>query len=56
LTAYQDFEKNPGKYKGQPKSPRFKRKQYDNLIFDYQAFSVKDNKVILEKGLTFPLP
>jgi putative transposase len=54
--CYQDFQKNPSKYRGQPKPPRFKRSRYDNLIFDYQAFSVKDNQVILEKGLSFSLP
>ena len=54
--CHQDFQENPGKYKGQPKPPRFKHKQYDNLIFDYQAFSVKDGVVILEKGLSFSLP
>ncbi|OQY45939.1 MAG: transposase [Candidatus Parabeggiatoa sp. nov. 2] len=54
--CHQDFQKNPNKYKGQPKPPRFKHKQYDNLIFDYQAFSVKDGVVILEKGLSFSLP
>jgi putative transposase len=35
--CHQDFQKNPRKYKGQPKPPRFKHKQYDNLIYDYQA-------------------
>jgi putative transposase len=54
--CYHDFQKNPGKYKGQPKPPRFKHKQYDNLIYDYQAFQVKDGTVILEKGLSFSLP
>jgi putative transposase len=54
--SHQDFLKNPGKYQGQPKPPRFKRQLYDNLIFDYQAFSIKDNLVILEKGLRFTLP
>ncbi|OQY49490.1 MAG: hypothetical protein B6247_23405 [Candidatus Parabeggiatoa sp. nov. 2] len=39
-----------------PKPPRFKKKQYDNLIYDYQAFSVKDGVVHLEKDLSFPLP
>ncbi len=54
--CHQDYQKNSGKYKGQPKPPRFKRKQYDNLIYDYQAFQVKDGLVVLEKGLSFPLP
>jgi putative transposase len=54
--CHQDYQKNSGKYKGKPKPPRFKRKQYDNLIYDYQAFQVKDGLVVLEKGLSFPLP
>ncbi|KOR29726.1 hypothetical protein TI05_14825, partial [Achromatium sp. WMS3] len=54
--CYQDFQKNPHKYKGQPKPPHFKQKQYDNLIYYYQAFSVKNGTVFLEKGLSFPLP
>jgi len=54
--ANQDFKKNPGKYKGQPKPPRFKQKLYENLIYDYQAFSVKDNIVTLEKDLVIDLP
>jgi len=29
---------------------------YNNLIYDYQAFSVKNGTVLLEKGLSFPLP
>jgi len=54
--CHQDFQNNPDKYKGQPSQPRFKYKQYDNLIYDYQAFSVKDGLVVLEKGLSFLLP
>jgi putative transposase len=54
--CHQDFQKNPNKYKGQPKPPRFKRKQYDNLIYDYQGFQIKIGMVVLEKGLSFSLP
>jgi putative transposase len=54
--CHQDYQKNSGSFQGQPKPPRFKRKQYDNLIYDYQAFQVKDGLVVLEKGLSFPLP
>ena len=54
--CHQDFQKNPGKYKGQPKPPQFKKKPYDNLIYDYQAFSVKNGLVVLEKSLSFALP
>ncbi|MEN8219716.1 MAG: transposase [Pseudomonadota bacterium] len=45
--ASQDFKKNQGKYKGRPKPPRFKQKQFDNLVFDYQAFKIKENLVVL---------
>ncbi|MDM8557869.1 transposase [Candidatus Parabeggiatoa sp. HSG14] len=54
--CHQDYQKNSGKYFGSPKSPRFKHKQYDNLIYDYQAFQVKGPLVVLEKGLSFLLP
>jgi putative transposase len=54
--CHQDFQKNPGKYKGQPKPPRFKQKQYDNLIYNYLGFQIKGGMVILEKGLSFVLP
>ncbi len=54
--AIQDFKKNPSKYKGRPKPPKFKQKQHDNLVYDYQAFSIKDDIVILEKGLEIKLP
>jgi len=54
--ANQDFKKNPSKYKGRPKPPQFKQKLYSNLVYDYQAFSIKDDVVILEKGLEIKLP
>ncbi len=54
--CHQDFQKNPGKYRGKPKPPRFKRELYSNLIFDYQAFQIKDDIVVLEKGLEIKLP
>jgi putative transposase len=44
--ASQDFKNNPGKYKGQPRPPRFKQKPFDNLVFDYQAFKIKYNLVV----------
>ncbi len=56
FTATKDFKKNPNKYSGQPKPPNFKQKQQDNLIYDYQAFSIKGERVILEKGLEIKLP
>jgi len=54
--ANQDFQRNPHKYKKPPRPPRFKQKRYDNLIYDYQAFSIKGLLVILEKGLEIELP
>jgi len=52
--ATQGFNKNPSRYSGKPKSPRFKQNQYDNLIYDYQAFSVKNDYIVLETELTIP--
>jgi putative transposase len=56
----QDFKKNPSKYKGQPKPPRFKKSQYDNLIYNSCAFQIENDKVVLDrtKGneLKIPLP
>jgi len=54
--CHQDFQKNPGKYKGKPRPPKYKQDKHDNLIFDYQAFSVKDDTVLLEKDLERQLP
>lgn len=46
--ASKDFKNNPNKYSGQPKPPRFKKSQFDNLIYDYQAFQIDNNQIILE--------
>ncbi|HFU76840.1 MAG TPA: transposase [Arcobacter sp.] len=57
--ANQDFKKNPSKYKGQPKAPRFKQNKFDNLIFDYQAFKILESTVILKENFqikSFKLP
>jgi putative transposase len=57
--ATQDFKNNPGKYKGQPRPPRFKQKQFDNLVFDYQAFKIKYNLVVLKENFeikSFKMP
>jgi len=47
--ASQDFKKNPKKYKGQPKPPRFKQQKHDNLVYDYQAFQIKEKLFVTEK-------
>jgi len=54
--ANKDWKKNPKKYKGKPRPPHFKRGVHDNLIYNYQAFVVQDETVVLEKGLEIPLP
>jgi putative transposase len=53
--CHQDFQKNPGKYKGKPRSPKYKKEKHDNLIFDYQAFRIQ-GLFIIEKcpEITFP--
>jgi len=56
FSANKDWKKNPKKYKSKPRPPHFKRGTHDNLIYDYQAFSVKGETVVLEKGLEIPLP
>jgi putative transposase len=55
FSCHQDFQKNPGKYKGKPRPPKYKPKKHDNLIFDYQAFRVK-GKFMIEKGPEITLP
>jgi len=57
--ASEDFKKNPGKYKGRPRPPQFKQKKLDNLVFDYQAFKIKEKLVILKENFeikSFKLP
>jgi putative transposase len=56
FTATKDFKKNPKKYSSQPNPPHFKQKPQDNLVYDYQAFSIKGEIIILEKGLEIKLP
>jgi len=48
FSCHQDFQKNPGKYKGKPRPPKYKIEPHDNLIYDHQAFQVKGS-VIIEK-------
>jgi len=36
-----DFKKNPGKYKGKPRPPKYKQEKYENLIYNTCAFQVK---------------
>ena len=56
FNASADFKNNPTKYKGKPRPPHFKQQLYSNLIYDYQAFSIKNDVVTLEKDLEIKLP
>jgi putative transposase len=55
FSCHQDFQKNPGKYKGKPKPPSFQKELYSNLIFDYQAFRIQ-GLLIVEKAPPMTLP
>jgi len=55
FSCHQDFQKNPGKYKGKPRPPKYKLDPHDNLIFDYQAFRIQ-GLFIIEKGPEITLP
>ncbi|MEN8220907.1 MAG: transposase [Pseudomonadota bacterium] len=55
FSCHKDFQKNPGKYKGRPKPPKYKIEPHDNLIFDYQAFRIQ-GLFIIEKGPEISLP
>ncbi len=62
FSCHQDFQKNPGKYKGKPRPPKYKIDPHDNLIFNYQAFRIqglfiieKGTEIILPNGKAFPV-
>ena len=49
--SIKDYKRNPSKYKGFPKPPRYKDKgSYNSLIFTNQSCQIKDNKICLWKG------
>ena len=53
--ALKDYKKNPSKYKGMPKSPKFKTEQ--NLItFTYQAIKIKDQFIVINKEHKVHIP
>jgi putative transposase len=61
FSCYQDFQKNPSKYKGKPRPPKYKQEKHDNIIYDFQAFQVKGRfiiekcpEIILQNRKTFP--
>lgn len=55
--AIKDFKKNPGKYKGVPKMPGFKKRgSLFNLYFPNQSASIRDGSIRLTKDLYIPIP
>ena len=53
--ALKDYKKNPSKYKGMPKSPKFKTEQ--NLItFTYQTIKIKDQFIVINKEHKVHIP
>ncbi len=54
--SLKDYNKNPQKYKGRPRIPKFIKEKYCYLTFDNQRFVVKGNQVFLKKGFSIDLP
>ena len=53
--ALKDYKKNPSKYKGMPKKPKFKEEQ--NLItFTYQSIKIKDRFIVINKEHKVHIP
>jgi putative transposase len=48
FACHQDFQKNPGKYNGKPRPPKYKQGKHDNLIYNTCAFQIK-NRVSVTK-------
>ena len=49
--SIKDYKRNPSKYKGCPKPPRYKEKSaYNSLIFTNQSCQIKNSKIHLWKG------
>ena len=55
FSAIKDYKKNPKKYKGRPKLPRYKDKDGRNIvIFTGQQCKVKDGFIKFPKGVLKP--
>ena len=57
--VHQDFKRNPKKYQGRPRPPKFKQGKHDNLIYDCRAFQVKERLVVLKSDFeikSFKIP
>ena len=53
--SIKDWKKNPGKYKGKPKLPNYK-KDYNQLIYTNQCCQIKDEFIILSKTIKIHIP
>ena len=53
--ALKDFKKNPNKYNGMPKKPKFKTKQ-NGITFTYQSIKIKDQFIIINKEYKIHIP
>lgn len=55
--SIRDWKKNPSKYKGMPKPPRFKKSGDRSIIYyTNQNCKIKGNQLILDKNLIINLP
>ena len=55
--SLKSYKKDPSKFKGQPRSPSFRKKNSQNiLIYTNQNSKIKDNYVILSKILKIYIP
>ena len=53
--ALKDYKKNPSKYKGMPKVPKFKNKQ-NGITFTYQTIKIKDQFIVINKEHKVHIP
>ena len=53
--ALKDFKKNPNKYNGMPKKPKFKTKQ-NGITFTYQSIKIKDQFIVINKDHKIHIP
>lgn len=50
-----EFSKNPKKFKGNPKPPKYKDKP-NALYFDYQSAKIKDQFIVINKKSKVHIP
>jgi len=55
--ALKPFKKDPNKFTGQPRPPRFlKRGSINLLVYTNQCSQIKDNKIVLEENISIGIP